>query len=134
LYKSFYFYYSWRCFKNSKMTLSLIILVFIHFVVHNLSIQKLSPVLKCALGHFKHDCDYRKHTLFHMTWLLVLVAWTCVFFMLSNFAFNSQSLELFVILTWKHASMKPKRVFVYSNTLPLSWALLPKVKINDFFN
>lgn len=88
LYKSFYYYFSWRCFKNSKMTLSLIILVFIHFVVHNFVDTKLSPVLKCALGHFKHDCDYRKHTLFHMTWLLVLVAWTCVFFYVIQLCFQ----------------------------------------------
>jgi hypothetical protein len=66
-------------FKNSKMTVSLIILVFHTFCGPQLVHAKLSDVLKCALGHLKHDCEYRKHTLFHTTWLLVLVAWTCVF-------------------------------------------------------
>jgi hypothetical protein len=56
------------------MTVSLIILVFHTFCGSQLVHAKLSAVLKCALGHLKHDCEHRKHTLFHMTWLLVLVA------------------------------------------------------------
>jgi hypothetical protein len=52
--------------------------------------------------------------------------------MLSNFAFNSQSLELFAVLTWKYASIKPRRGLVYGNTLELGFAT--QRKNQRFFN
>ncbi len=99
----------------------MIILVFHTFCAPQLVNTKLSAVLKCALGHFKHHWvwDYWKHTLFHMTWLLVLVAWTCVFNVI-QLCFHFPKSRAVCYIDLKTCKHQTKRGFCLCTVTPLS--------------